>query len=82
MSSYLLEEDNASKFILETAAGDILLEGGVAFGPTIIEKTGTAGSPVMQKAGSGWTYVTGKTGTVATAICQKTLAGWTKVTGH
>lgn len=49
---------------------------------TIIGKTGTSGTAVMQKAKTGWTYVAGKTGGTATAIAQKTLSGWTKIQGH
>lgn len=50
--------------------------------PIIIQKTGTAGVAVMQKAAVGWTYVTGKTGTSATAVMQKAATGWTQVSGH
>ena len=49
---------------------------------TIVQKTGTGGTAVMQKAKVGYTYVTGKTGGSATAIAQKTVAGWTKVSSH
>lgn len=49
---------------------------------TIVQKTGTGGTAVMQKAAAGYTYVTGKTGTSATPIMQKTASGWTQVKAH
>lgn len=49
---------------------------------TIIGKTGTSGTAVMQKAASGYTQVAGKTGTSATAIDQKGAGSFTKVKGH
>jgi len=49
---------------------------------TIVQKTGTSGTAVMQKIKTGYTYVTQKTGGTATPIAQKTVAGWTKVSAH
>lgn len=49
---------------------------------TIIQKTGTSGTAVMQKTAAGYTYVQNKTGGTGTAITQKVSAGWTQVKGH
>lgn len=50
---------------------------------TIVQKTGTSGTAVMQKAANGYTNVTGKTGVGGvTAVAQKTAAGWTTVSAH
>ena len=50
---------------------------------TIIQKTGTSGTAVMQKAYSGYTYVSqGTSAPGTTAISQKVIAGYTQVKGH
>lgn len=50
--------------------------------PIIIQKTGTSGTAVMQKAATGYTYIIQKTGTSATPVAQKVVSGWTEVSGH
>lgn len=48
---------------------------------TIIGKTGTAGTAVMQKTKAGWSYISQHSG-VQTPIMQKAAAGYTQVQGH
>ena len=49
---------------------------------TIVGKTGTSGTAVMQKSANSWTYVAGKTGGTGTGIDQKGAGTFTKVKGH
>ena len=53
----------------------------MAIATTIIGKTGTAGTAVMQKTKAGWTNVSQKSGN-QTPIEQKVVAGYTQVQGH
>ena len=80
MPSYIVQEDGTSKLLLETS-GALLLETSVNLS-TVVGKTGTSGTAVMQKAQSGWTYIIGKTGTSATAVDQKGAGTFTKIKGH
>lgn len=77
MASYITKEDGG-KILLESA-GALLLE--TSSVSTIIGKTGTGGTAVMQKTKASWTNVSQKTGS-QTPIAQKAVAGYTQVTGH
>lgn len=83
MSSFLLQEDGASLVTLEDSSGSVLLEESDPIASTtIIGKTGTSGTAVMQKTKSGWTQVTGSTSGTGTPIAQKAVTGFTQVAGH
>lgn len=79
MADHIVQEDGTSKILLEVA-GSLLLETSANVS-TVVGKTGTSGTAIMQKTKAGWTNVSQKSGN-NTAISQKVVAGYTQVTGH